>query len=346
MNTMTMPGNCVPRRIILQAAMLSVFAALSLAMSASGVRSASNVVRLMSYTGSLGDWSPYVADELGYFKEEGVDFQMHLFQNPADATTAIISGRGDVATGSLPVVIAGAVAGAPIKLISATQSATPGGGYNNWWATLPNSPLNGPADLRAKKVDILAPNSLAQVATREILADAGVQVGEYQEVALPFPQSYTALESGLTDVSLFIEPFYTRANELSQSKYGKPLKVVYTFLTTFKEGLNLSGMFANTDFLANNPDTARAFLRATTRAAKWGNAHPVELKQIIAKYAGVPYDDIKNMIPSQMSEDGQFIPGMLDRLQALMIKYKMVPNFTTPLPDDRILDLSYLPPKK
>jgi ABC-type nitrate/sulfonate/bicarbonate transport system substrate-binding protein len=345
-NTMTKRGKRMPCRMMVQAATLSVFVAVSLAIPGSGARSASNVVQLMSYTGSLGDWSPYVADDLGYFKEEGVDFQMHLFQNPADATTAIISGRGDVATGSLPVVIAGAVAGAPIKLISATQSATPGSGYNNWWATLPDSPLNGPADLRGKKVDILAPNTLAQVATREILANAGLQVGEYQEVALPFPQSYTALEGGLTDVSLFIEPFYTRANERSLSKYGKPLKVVYTFLTTFKEGLNLSGMFANTNFLASNPDTARAFLRATTRAAKWGNAHPVELKQIIAKYAGVPYDDIKNMIPSQMSEDGRFIPGMLDRLQVLMIKYKMVPNFTTPLPDDRILDLSYLPSQK
>lgn len=345
MNTMTMRGKRGPCGI-LRAATLSMLAALCLAISTSGGHSASNVVRLMSYTGSLGDWSPYVADDLGYFKEEGVDFQMHLFQNPADATTAIISGRGDIATGSLPVVIAGAVAGAPIKLISATQGAIPGSGYNNWWATLPNSPLNGPADLRGKKVDILAPNTLAQVATREILASAGVPVGEYQEVALPFPQSYTGLESGLTDVSLFIEPFFTRSNELSQSKYGKPLKVVYTFLTTFQKGLNLSGMFANTNFLADNPDTTRAFLRATTRAAKWGNTHPVELKKIIAKYAGVPYDDIKNMIPSLMSEDGQFIPGMLDRLQALMIKYKMVPNLTSPLPDDRILDLSYLPPKK
>jgi ABC-type nitrate/sulfonate/bicarbonate transport system substrate-binding protein len=327
----------------MQVATLGFLAVLGLAMSVLGVQSAPPVVQILSYTGSLGDWSPYVAIELGYFKEEGVDAQMHLFQNPGDVTTAIISGRGDIATGSMPVVIAGAVAGAPIKFISATQRATLQSGYNNWWAVLPNSPINKPEDLRGKKVDIFAPNTLAQVGTREILASFGLQVGDYQEVALPFPQSYTALEGGLTDISLFIEPFYTRSNELSQAKYGKPLKVVYTFLTAFTNGLDLSGMFANTNFLANNPDATRAFLRATTRAAKWGNAHHDELKKIIAKYAGVPYDDIKNMIPSQMSEDGRFLPGMLDKLQSLMIKYKMVPNYTSPLPDDRIMDLSYLP---
>jgi ABC-type nitrate/sulfonate/bicarbonate transport system substrate-binding protein len=160
---------------------------------------------------------------------------------------------------------------------------------------------------------------------------------------MPLPQAYTALESGLTDVSLFIEPFYTRANELSKSKYGKPLTVIFTFLTAFPNGLDISGMFANTDFLAKNPDTVRAFLRATTRAAKWGNSHPEELKKIIAKYAGVSYEDIKNMIPSEMSEDGTFIPGMLDGMQRLMIEYKTIPNLTSPLPESAFVDLSFLP---
>lgn len=331
---------------IMQAAAISIFAALGLAISISGAHSASRVVQFLTYAGSLGDWSPYVADQLGYFKDEGIDFQMHAFQSPGDLTTALISGRGDIATGSIPVVIAGAVAGAPIKLISATQSATPQNGYNNWWAALPGSPLNGPADLRGKKVDIFAQNSLAQIASIEILANAGLPIGDYQQIAVPFPQSYTALESGLTDVSLFIEPFFSRSNELAKAKYGKPLKVIYTFLTLFPQGLDLSAMFANTNFLAKDPAAARAFLRATLRAANWGNAHPAELKTIIAKYSGVPYDSIKDMIASQMSEDGQFIPGFLDKLQSLMIRYKMVPNYTSPLPSDRILDLAYLPQKK
>ena len=76
---------------------------------------------------------------------------------------------------------------------------------------------------------------------------------------MSFAQSYTALEGGLVDVALFIEPFYSRSNEMSQSKYGKPLKVIYTYLTDFPQGLDLSGMIANTNFAAGNPDTVRAF---------------------------------------------------------------------------------------
>jgi NitT/TauT family transport system substrate-binding protein len=321
---------------------VAVCAVLALAGTVSAGRAAT-AVRFVTYTGGLGDWPPYVADDLGYFKDEGIAFQMHTFQSPGDIATAIISGRADIATSSLPLVIAGVLSGTPIKLISATQQATPRGGYNNWWGALSDAGITKPADLRGKKVHIYAQNSLAQAVTRRILANAGIKVGDYQEIALPFPQVYTALESGLTDVSLFIEPFYTRANQLSKTKYGKPLTVVYTYLNVFPNGLDLSGMFANSNFLAKSPDAVRAFLRATTRAASWGNSHHEELKKIIAKYAGVSYEDIKDAIPSEMSEDGKFIPGMLDEMQKLMIEYKTVPNLTSPLPESAFVDLSYLP---
>jgi ABC-type nitrate/sulfonate/bicarbonate transport system substrate-binding protein len=331
-----------PFRRRLRHVAVAVCAVLALAGTVS-VGRAATAVRFVTYTGGLGDWSPYVADDLGYFKDEGIDFQMHTFQNPGDIATAIISGRADIATSSLPLVIAGVLSGTPIKLISATQQATPRGGYNNWWGALPDAGITKPADLRGKKVHIYAQNSLAQAVTRRILANAGIKVGDYQEIALPFPQAYTALESGLTDASLFIEPFYTRANQLSKNKYGKPLTVVYTYLNVFPNGLDLSGMFANSIFLARSPGAVRAFLRATTRAASWGNSHHEELKKIIAKYAGVFYEDIKDAIPSEMSEDGKFIPGMLDEMQKLMIEYKTVPNLTSPLPESTFVDLSYLP---
>jgi NitT/TauT family transport system substrate-binding protein len=316
---------------------------LTISMSCTA-RAASNMtVRLLVVQGALGDWSAFAAAEQGYFKDERVDVQINTFSRQSDIGTAIISGRGDIGFGSLPTVLTGALTHAPLIMISATQRATPNGGYNNWWATLPDSSISKPADLRGKKVDIYSQNSLAQAVTREILANAGIQSNEYQEVVVPFPQSYSALEGGLLDVALFIEPFYTASNQLSKQKHGQPLKVIYTYLTDFTDGLDLTAMYANTDFLGKNPDAVRAFLRATTRAAKWGNAHPTELKKIIAKYAGVPYEEIKDMIPSEMSEDGRPIPGIFDRVQTLMIKYKMVPDYNVTLKPDAYMDLSYLP---
>jgi NitT/TauT family transport system substrate-binding protein len=327
------------------AATLALATPLGMAATCASSAESVGVVKFLMAQGALGDWEPYVAKELGYFTEEGVDAELVSFARQPDVATALISGRGDISISSLPTVLTSAMTGAPMKMIAGTQMATPKGGYDNWWAVLPDSPINKPGDLRGKKVDIYSQNSLAQVVTREIIAKTGVAPGDYQEISIPFPQSYSALEGGLVDVAIFIEPFFSGANEMSKQKYGKPLKVVYTYLTEFPEGLNLAGMMVNTNFAAKNPNAVRAALRATKRAAKWGNAHPTELKQIIAKYAGVPYEQIKDMIPAEMSEDGQLVPGMFDKLQTLMIKYKMVPNFTAPLKPETFLDLSFLPPK-
>jgi NitT/TauT family transport system substrate-binding protein len=177
-------------------------------------------VRFLTNQGGLGDWGAYVADELGYFEEENIDFELSTFQNAADITAAMIAGQGDIATTSLPPVISGALQDAPLKLISATQMATPEGGFNNWWATLPDSGINSPADLRGKKVSIFNQNSLAQAVTRDVLAANGLEVGSYEEVAVPFPQAYTALEGGLVDASLFIEPFFTNSNAASTTSRG------------------------------------------------------------------------------------------------------------------------------
>jgi ABC-type nitrate/sulfonate/bicarbonate transport system substrate-binding protein len=114
-------------------------------------------------------------------------------------------------------------------------------------------------------------------------------------------------------------------------------------LDAFPGGLNLAGMQANTDWLAANPDAARAFLRAYAKAAKWGNANPDQLKEIIAKYAGVEYEAIKDIIPSEHSEDGQFLPGFLNDLQDVLIRHQMIPGLTEPLDESEFIDLSYLP---
>jgi NitT/TauT family transport system substrate-binding protein len=302
---------------------------------------APTTVRFLTSAGGLGDWGAYVAAEKGYFREEGIDFQLNTFQSYPDIYTSIISGQGDIATSNINYPILGALASAPIKLISATQVQLPGGS-GGAWATLPTSPITRVADLRGKKVHIFSQNSLAQAVTRKVLSNAGIAVGEFQEIALPFPQAFTAVESGQTDVSYFIEPFLTNSNALSASKYGSPLRVIFTNIDAFPGGLNPSGMFANTDWLRSNPDAARAFLRAYLRAQKWGTENREELLVIIAKYAGVPHENIRNAPPSAASLDGRFVPGFLRQFQELMISYQMIPNLTSPLPEDQFVDLSYL----
>ena len=76
---------------------------------------------------------------------------------------------------------------------------------------------------------------------------------------------------------------------------------------------------------------------------RWGLDHPEETKQIIAKYAQVPYENIQDMILAEHSVDGKWLPGFLRQLQEYMITEKTVANLTEPLPDERISETAYLP---
>ncbi len=304
---------------------------------------AARKVRFLPTHGSLADWAPYVGLENKYFQDEGLDVSSTTVPNPGALTNAIISGQGDFGPSSIPTSVTAAMNNAPMKLCCATQMALPTGKYNNWWCVLPDSPIEKPADLRGKKVHIFSSNSLAQVSTRAILRKVNLVPGDYEELSFPFDQAYTAIKTGQADIALFIEPFYTAGNQKAQSEYGQPLRGVYTYLDLFPNGLHLAGMMGNTNFMAGNQDATRAFLRAQLRSAKWGMDNPDATKQIIAKWAEVPYDTIKDMILAQHSTDGKWMPGFMDQLQQLMISEKMIDGFTTPFPESKLVETAYLP---
>jgi ABC-type nitrate/sulfonate/bicarbonate transport system substrate-binding protein len=300
-------------------------------------------VRFVNTQGGLGDWAPYVALEKKYFEEVGVEVELtHLGSGPA-VTNAIIGGQADTGISSIPAVVSAVLNGAPLKLCMATQMALPGHKYNSWWCSLPGSPILKVADLKGKKVHIFSANSLAQMTTRTVLRQHGVMPGEYEELSFTFDQAYTAIKTGRADVALFVEPFWTNSNKLARQEYGNELQIVYSQLDAFPAGMHLSGMMSNTSFMAQNGEALHRFHQAQARAAQWGQANPEEIKPIIAKYAGVPYDNIKDMIIADQSVDGRWLPGFLRQLQEYMIVEKTVEALTEPLPDERLVETAYLP---
>jgi NitT/TauT family transport system substrate-binding protein len=301
-------------------------------------------VRYAVARGGLGDWGSFVGIEKKFFEQEGVDLEHNLMNTFTDVATAVVSNQIDVGIVSIPSQVSTVKQGQPSQLLMATQMATPQGKYNNWWCTLPGSSVTKPTDIKGKKVHVLAANSLAQMVTRTVLRRHGVLPGEYEELSFGFPESYTALKSNRADVGLFIEPFFSNANKLAKDEYGgRELQVIYTMLDAFPQGMHLAAIGVNSNWLGQHREAAQRFVRGQLAAAKWGNSNPDELKQIIAKYAEVPYDNIKDMIPAEMSEDGKFLPGFVNQLQQYMIVEKTIPDLTEPVPEEKVIAQGVLP---
>jgi ABC-type nitrate/sulfonate/bicarbonate transport system substrate-binding protein len=116
-------------------------------------------------------------------------------------------------------------------------------------------------------------------------------------------------------------------------------------MTYFTDGVNTTGMMANTNWAAQHKDDLKRFFGAWFQAAKWGNdpANRELLRSIIANGAGVQLSTIKDMEPALVSEDGKFLPGFLPKFQDLLVKYQMVKGLSAPLSEDKFVELSDLP---
>ena len=73
------------RRSAARLAVLAVAAALTGSTSLAWAEPAAGeaTVRFLASRGAVGDWSSYVAAELGYFKDEGISFQPSILSGPA-----------------------------------------------------------------------------------------------------------------------------------------------------------------------------------------------------------------------------------------------------------------------
>lgn len=102
-------------------------------------------------------------------------------------------------------------------------------------------------------------------------------------VEVPFPQMQSALETGEIDVAFYLEPQVTMAitSGVARVLDARPYDAL-------AERLMIASWFAKQSWLDKNPKTARAFINAINKANKYIVEHPAEMRDIVAKYTGLP----------------------------------------------------------
>jgi ABC-type nitrate/sulfonate/bicarbonate transport system substrate-binding protein len=295
------------------------------------------------------EWTPFVAQDKGYYDREGLDVEFVYFNNFGDVNTALTSGRVDVVLGALVSPILAKAQGVPMKLIMAGHNTREG--YNNWYATLPNSKYKSPKDLEGATINVVAEGTFAWTIANTILHKNGL-LGKVKLVALPFPESYAALKTGRADVAIFIEPFFSLGNKLSQQEFGAPMRVLWTFEDAFEmDDIVLSSpALAMEDTIQKKPEHLRRFVKATLEAGQWGwkEENRNEVKQIIGKWTKTPPEILQVAMLAPATLNGRFPTdpvtgvGQLQRAQELLKLAGLLKTdrFFT---DDELFDKRFLP---
>jgi NitT/TauT family transport system substrate-binding protein len=195
--------------------------------------------------------------ERGYFSEEGIDLQIQEGRGSVPTVQAVAGGTADFGYADAASVIKAAAQGAPVITTGVLLQKSPMALIG-----LTERNIRSPADMRGKTVAMTPGDSLSLVWPL-LLKKMGLKEGELSVVSGDPQTKLNAVINGRADLML---GYLMDQNLRIEKATGKPV----TSIPFSDFGVNLisSCVVVSQDMLAKNPDLARRFMKAATRAVE------------------------------------------------------------------------------
>ena len=208
-----------------------------------------------------------IAEQLGYFKDEGLDVTVVDFAGGSKALQAVVGGSADVVSGAFEHTVNMQFKGQPMRAF-VLQGLAP-------QVVLGINPRNMPhyksiADLRGKKIGVTAPGSSTNVMVNYVLAKAGVKPSEVSFVGVGASSgAVAAMRSGQIDAISNLDPVITLLQRSGDLKIVSDTRIVSEAEKVFGGPMPAACLYAPVSFVQSNPATVQALTNAMVRANKW-----------------------------------------------------------------------------
>jgi NitT/TauT family transport system substrate-binding protein len=216
------------------------------------------------------------ADNLGYFKDAGIDVQIQLMQSGPVIAPAVIGGTLDVGAANIASIAGARERGLLLKFFAPASVAAPQS-LTDQVLVQKDSTIKSISDLAGKTVAIVATKTMQDAAFRLLIDKHGGDAKTVKLIEIPFPEMVAALGSGRVDAVITSEPFTT----LGLNAGNRSLGGVYVSMPST---IQVFGFFATDAWLAAHPDLALKFAGAIRRAAVWANANPKASAQMLTAF--------------------------------------------------------------
>lgn len=258
----------------------------------------------------------FVAQEKGYYAEQGLDVTLQAFAGGTEPIALTGSGELEFASvGAAPAFWNAVALGLPVEIVA------PGHAEGSPVATplmisteaCRSGEITSVADLAGKAVAINA-RGATEYWLAQALATGGLTLDDIDLQTIPFPDAVAALEGGAIDAAMIGEPLATLAE-----RQGTAVRLAADFPV---QDIQPTAIVGNRDFLDQNPAAGVAFVAAYLRAARDltgpGFRDPANLA-IIEQYTSVPADLTASSVAPIYFPNGEINAGSLGTLQAFFL---------------------------
>lgn len=209
-----------------------------------------------------------VAEQLGYFRDEGLNLKISDFAGGSAALKAVVGGSADVVSGAYEHTIS--LQGKKQYFQAfALQGRLPQIALGV--ATAKAANFKSFKDLKGMKIGVSAPGSSTNNLVKQLLVKAGLDPN--RDVAIvgvgTGAGAIAAMNGGQIDAISNVDPLMTRLERDGVIRIVADTRTLKGTQEIWGAALPAGCLYAPVEFLKKNPNTAQALANAIVRADKW-----------------------------------------------------------------------------
>ena len=211
-----------------------------------------------------------VAEQLGYFKAEGLELKIVDFAGGSQALRALIGGSADVVSGAFEHTVNMQAKGQHLRAV-VLMGRAPQIVLGTNPKTMPH--YKSVADLKGRKIGVTAPGSSTNVMANFVLAKAGLKPSDVSIVGVGAGAgAIAAMRSGQIDAISNLDPVITQLLRNNELKIIADTRIVAEAEKIFGGPMPAGCLYLPQGFVDKNPRTVQALVNAIVRADKWVQA--------------------------------------------------------------------------
>lgn len=266
-------------------AIATLAGSLAVLQTSQGAVAANEVVRIGGTLSDPGLGAIY-ADQSGFPKQVGLDFDVENHTNGAAAIAALVGGSIDVTISNWITILQAREKGVPVVVVAPAVIYTS------------KEPTSSMKDLNSKTIAIDGLGNLTQLGVMAWIVKGGGDVKSIRFVEMPFADMPQALASHRVDVCIITEPLATQAKNAGRI-IGAPYCAIASEVP--------SSAWVSSATWVENRDRATRFANTMYKIAKWASqrvdatliTEPLATQAKSAgRVIGYPYAAIAPVFPS------------------------------------------------
>jgi NitT/TauT family transport system substrate-binding protein len=215
--------------------------------------------------GSASDAGVFIAQEKGYFREQGLEIDLNQFQALQQQVPLLGSGQLDVGGGGLNAGLFNAVAqDVPLRIVADKGSLYPGFRWQGFVVRqdlVDSGAFAGCASFKGMRVANAADGNNAQIQLERLLQECGLSLADIELIVMGYPDMLTAFKNGAIDASHMLEPNITRLA-------SEGLAILYKSSDEVYPDEQAAVLLYGPQFIADQRPAAQRFMLAYVKALR------------------------------------------------------------------------------